>query len=110
MEDKRMATTAMKIMRVSAKHNHTTYAKVDRLIRFLRAEELELSFYKDRIFVRDVDNQVDKDWEIVNLQHEFINELPTDKYKLERDAEYDVPKVRASMEPKDFSPEVIDVV
>lgn len=76
-------------MRLYAKDNHSTFSKVDKLISFLRDDlKLEVSFYHDRIFVKDMEMS-DKDWEIVDLSGNFINQLPADRYRLARDMEYD---------------------
>lgn len=96
-------------MRLHAKPNHPTIKKLDRLIKFLQDEKLEISFYSDRIFVKDTAIQEEKDWEITDLSGSFINELPTAKYKLARDHEVEANHTRASLlKPKNMKYEPIE--
>lgn len=97
-------------MRLHAKSVHPTYKKLDRLIKFLQDElKLEVSFYSDRIFIKDMEIPKEKDWEIVNLSGDFVNELPTVKYKLARDIEHDAPRKHSlSMVPKNMQYEIVE--
>ncbi len=81
-----MAAITMSKIKISAKNNHPIYTKLDKLMSFLKAEDIELSFYKDRIFIQHTTTG-DGDWEIIDHNNIFINELPCTKFKLSRDAE-----------------------
>jgi hypothetical protein len=99
-----------KPIRIHASNDNPLYRKLDRLHKFLQNElGLELSFYGDRIFVKNVDVPLEKEWEVVDLHGEFVNELPVAKYRLGRDIELDTPPKKSfSMAPKDMSYEVIE--
>ena len=101
-----------KAIRLYANNGNPLYKKLDRLHKFLQNElKLELSFYHDRIFVKNIDMPLEKEWEIVDLQGWFVNELPTAKYRLGRDIEFDAPRKTAfSMMPKNMEYEPLDVV
>lgn len=75
-------------MRISANVKHPTTQKVEKLLDILQNQlKLEISFYADRIFIKDMERSYDKDWDLCDEDGEFINEIPCKKFILIQEKE-----------------------
>ncbi len=68
-------------MKITANSKHPTRQKVEKLLDILQNQlKLEVSFYGERIFIKDMERPTDKDWDLCDEDGEFISELPCNRF------------------------------